>query len=263
MDHEPIVNPIPPVVIVLCLIVVGVELVLSMGAAGFVGGPLAVGWRLMAMQDYGFSPAVLDRVLSVGDFSFDVIKRFVTYGFVHGQLYPIAVCGGSLACFGESSWATCFGQGRCLLVFVGSLIFGAIVFGLFVGGTTPLLGIYPCGLRPDWRLYLRDLAAPWADRAKPIAGLPPHRRSRSDCNWCSACSLAAAPSGSRNSQALPLDFGISTVAAPGGWTALLVKTARALLTAHRAAEFPKFEGADDLADPEIADDPDHHEGEQG
>ena len=40
------------------------------------------------------------------------------------------------------------------------------------------------------------------------------------------------------------------------------EVARALLTAHRAAEFPKFEGADDLADPEIDDDPDHHEGEQ-
>lgn len=46
MQSEAAVNPIPPVIIVLCLIVVGVELVLSAAAAGIVGGPLGIGWRL-------------------------------------------------------------------------------------------------------------------------------------------------------------------------------------------------------------------------
>ena len=75
MQQEAIVNPIPPVVIVLCLIVIGVELVLSAGTAGLVGGPLAIGWRLAAMQDYAFSSAVIERVVGQGDFSFNIVKR--------------------------------------------------------------------------------------------------------------------------------------------------------------------------------------------
>ena len=221
MDHEPIVNPIPPVVIVLCLIVVGVELVLSMGAAGFVGGPLAVGWRLMAMQDYGFSPVVLDRVLSVGDFSFDIIKRFVTYGFVHGSFIQSLFAAALLLALGKFV-GDVFRAGAVLLIFFGSLIFGAIVFGLFVGGTTPLLGIYPAvyGLIGAYTYVI------WL------------RLGQSGQNQLQAFRLigfllglqlvfgllfGSSPVWIAEIAGFAFGFGISTVAAPGGWTALLVK----------------------------------------
>ena len=43
---------------------------------GIIGGPRGVGWRIAAIEEYGFSPAVLERVLVAEDYSFDMLKRF-------------------------------------------------------------------------------------------------------------------------------------------------------------------------------------------
>lgn len=151
MDNEPAVNPIPPVVIVLCLIVVLVELVLSAAAAGMIGGPQGIGWRINAMQDYGFSPVVLDRVISVGDYSMNVMKRFVTYGFVHASFTQSLFAAALLLALGK---------------FVGD-VFSAGAVLLVVFGTSPV--------------------------------------------WIAEIS------------GFVFGFAVSTVAAPGGWTALVTK----------------------------------------
>ncbi len=58
-DPSP-VNPLPPAVLVLFLVIFGTEVVLAAAEAGYVGGPQAVGWRLALIRDYGFSPQVFD-----------------------------------------------------------------------------------------------------------------------------------------------------------------------------------------------------------
>jgi len=221
MDQEPIVNPIPPVVIVLCLIVVGVELVLSMGAAGFVGGPLAVGWRIMAMQDYGFSPSVLDRMLSVGDFSFDMTKRFVTYGFIHASFTQSLFAAALLLALGKFV-GDVFRASSVLLVFFGSLISGALVFGLTVGGTIALLGSYPAiyGLIGAYTyvIWLR-LGQTGQNQIQAFRLI----------GFLLALQLVfglifgSSPVWIAELAGFAFGFGISTVAAPGGWSALLVK----------------------------------------
>ena len=45
------INPLPPVVVALFLMIVGVEVVFSLGARGIIGGPGAVGWRLLRIPD--------------------------------------------------------------------------------------------------------------------------------------------------------------------------------------------------------------------
>ena len=221
MDQEPSVNPIPPVVIVLCLIVVGVELVLSMGAAGFVGGPLAVGWRIMAMQDYGFSPSVLDRMLSVGDFSFDMTKRFVTYGFIHASFTQSLFAAALLLALGKFV-GDVFRASSVLLVFFGSLISGALVFGLTVGGTIALLGSYPAiyGLIGAYTyvIWLR-LGQTGQNQIQAFRLI----------GFLLALQLVfglifgSSPVWIAELAGFAFGFGISTVAAPGGWSALLVK----------------------------------------
>ena len=44
-DDQSPVNPLPPVVVALFLVIAGVEVAFSLGARGIVGGPEAVGWR--------------------------------------------------------------------------------------------------------------------------------------------------------------------------------------------------------------------------
>jgi len=68
MKPESPVNTIPPIVILLTLLIVGVELVLQMANQGMIGGPQGVRWRIDAINEYGFSTRVFDMVTSQGNY---------------------------------------------------------------------------------------------------------------------------------------------------------------------------------------------------
>ena len=52
-DHtQPLFNALPPVVVALALAVFAVEVLISAGARGYIGGAEAVGWRLEAIREY-------------------------------------------------------------------------------------------------------------------------------------------------------------------------------------------------------------------
>lgn len=136
------VNPIAPVVIVLVLVVVAVEAVLSLAGAGLVGGQAGIGWRIAAVEDWGYSPAVWELVVTRGNWSVDILKRFVTYGFVHGS-FTHALFGAALLLALGKFVGDIFHWAAVLAVFVAGLIAGAVAFGLFVDGARPLFGCYP------------------------------------------------------------------------------------------------------------------------
>ena len=58
MDDHKIapINPLPHVVWLLVLPMIAVELVLSLGETGAIGGREAIGWRVATMEAYGFFP---------------------------------------------------------------------------------------------------------------------------------------------------------------------------------------------------------------
>ncbi|MCB5200332.1 rhomboid family intramembrane serine protease [Loktanella sp. TSTF-M6] len=136
------VNAIPPVVTALVMIIVAVELTLSAGATGLVGGPGGIGWRLQALQEYAVSPAVVDYVVMRGDLSLDLLKRFVTYAFVHGS-FTDALFGGALLLALGKFVGDVFHPAATLALFVVSAVAGALGFGLVADGTQPLFGAYP------------------------------------------------------------------------------------------------------------------------
>ena len=80
-DDQSPVNPLPPVVTALFLLLVGVEAALWLGSKGIVGGPEAVGWRLEAIQRYAFSPDIFDWMPTTGQFPAEHMIRFVSYQF--------------------------------------------------------------------------------------------------------------------------------------------------------------------------------------
>lgn len=136
------INPLPTVVWVLILPVIAMEVVLSLGQHGFAGGPAAVGWRLTAIRDFGFSGEVLDWMLSIGRFPPEHLVRFVTYPFVHyGVTHAVFVVVFILALgkmVGEifRGWAV-------LVVFFGSALAGALAYWFLLDDPTPLVGGYP------------------------------------------------------------------------------------------------------------------------
>lgn len=142
MNEELPVNPIPPVIVILCLIATAVELWFSAAEAGFIGDARALGWRLAALQDYAFSPVVLDLVVNRGDFSLDLLRRFVTYPFIHPS-FTAALFGIALLLALGKFVGDALGNLRTLAIFFVTAIFGAFIFGALASGAQPLYGLFP------------------------------------------------------------------------------------------------------------------------
>ncbi len=139
MTPEKPLNAIPPVVIALTLLIVGIEVVLQLANNGFIGGPQGLSWRLNAVNEFGFSTRVFDRVVERADYSFDMLKRFVTYPYVNAQLTQVAFCAALTLALGKFA-GEYYGGLKVLVIYVFSSIVGAFVFGLLVNGDFPLYG---------------------------------------------------------------------------------------------------------------------------
>ncbi len=219
MNQESPVNPIPPVIMALCLIAVAVELYATAMSTSVFGGQRGGAWRLSVVENYAFSPAVLDAVLSRGDYDFAILRRFVTYPFVHAS-FTQALFGSALLLALGKFVGDIFNPLATLAVFVTTSVSGAIVFGLVAGGTAPLLGLFPpvYGLIGAFTyvIWLRlgqtgqnQLAAfrliGFLLALQLVFGLI----FGSNLTWVAELS------------AFLVGFAISTVLAPGGWAALV------------------------------------------
>lgn len=142
MEFERPVNPIPPVVVILVLIVAGVEATLSLAQAGLLGGKTGIGWRSAAVQDWAFSPAVWDRVWINHDTSLGILRRFVTYVFVHSSFTHALFAGVLLLAIGKFVGEV-FHWFSLLIVFLASAIGAAVVYGIVTPTNYALLGAYP------------------------------------------------------------------------------------------------------------------------
>ncbi|WP_456386736.1 rhomboid family intramembrane serine protease [Profundibacter sp.] len=136
------VNPLPPVVVGLAVVIFLVEAAFNLGARGLIGGPEAIGWRSMAIGSYTPSGLLFDRMLETGRFPPEHLLRFVTYPFVHVSFTHMIFAAVLLLALGKfvgevfAGWAV-------LLVFFLSAIVGAVVYGVFVDSRVALIGAYP------------------------------------------------------------------------------------------------------------------------
>ncbi|WP_394179599.1 rhomboid family intramembrane serine protease [Yoonia maritima] len=142
MKPESPINAIPPIIIVLTLIIVAVECIMQLADLGVLGGARGVGWRVAAIQDYGFSGAVLDRMLIHGDYSFGMMRRLVTYPFINANLTQAAFCAALTLALGKFT-AEFYGGIKIFVLYAVTAIIGALVFGLLAPNNYPLIGGFP------------------------------------------------------------------------------------------------------------------------
>lgn len=142
MDNQSPFNALPPVVVALCLVMAGAELVFQAGASGLIGDARAIGWRLEAFGQFAFPPAIVDFIWTRGSANFDYLKRFVTYTFVHLN-FTDAMFGIALLLALGKFVGDVFGNIATLIVFLVSAIFGAFIYGLIIGDGVALIGAYP------------------------------------------------------------------------------------------------------------------------
>lgn len=142
MEHDNPLNPLPPVILALVVVMILIEAALSLGSFGLVGGQRSVGWRIAAVEDWSFVPAVSDYVIGQGRLSLDLLKRFVTYPFVHGGFTHGAFAVVILLAMGKFVGEVLSDISLAVLFFACT-IFGALVYGLVSPGNAPLYGAYP------------------------------------------------------------------------------------------------------------------------
>lgn len=140
-DNNP-VNPLPPVIVALFLFIIGIEVLFSLGARGIIGGADAVGWRLAGLQKYAFSDEVFEWMRSSGQWPFEHVMRFLTYGFVHLSFtHALFGCVIFLA-LGKMAGEV-YNQFALLMFYVCGTVVGALAFGLILDTEYPLMGSYP------------------------------------------------------------------------------------------------------------------------
>ena len=136
------VNPLPPVVVVLTLAIFGIEAVLSLAANGILGGQFGIGWRQTAVTDYGFSPRVWEYVVERKVTDPDLVRRFVTYAFIHISFTHALFAGALTLALGKFVGEAVHWVGL-LAIFFGAVVIGAFVYGWALEGAMPLVGAFP------------------------------------------------------------------------------------------------------------------------
>lgn len=224
--NTPPFNPLPPVVWILAAPVALIELALSLGQRGLVGGREAIGWRSGAITDWGFFDTVFEWMLANRQFPPGEVVRLVAYPFVHGSFTHALIAVVFLLALGKFVGEV-FRPWAVLAVFFGSSALAALVYGLLLDTRQPLYGAFPgaYGLigALTYILWAR-LGAMRADRSRAflligflmafqlVIGLVYFiGRGVTDWNWLA--DLAGFAAG----------FGLSFVVRPGGWQAVLAR----------------------------------------
>ena len=142
-EHDPSpVNPLPPAVLVLFLVIFGIEALLAAAEAGFVGGPQGVGWRMAVIRDYGFSPDVFDWMVETGQFPGEHLLRFVTYPFLHVGFVHMAIAAVIFLAMGKMVGEV-IGHLAVPVIFFGASILGALAYGALLSEGAWLVGAFP------------------------------------------------------------------------------------------------------------------------
>ena len=136
-------NPVSPVVVVLAAAMLLVELVLQAGEHQLIGGPMAAGWRLDLMRNFGFHKAVFDHILSGGTLEPKVIWPFLSYIFVNNGFAHVLISSVLILAMGKLI-ADTFSSLAVVVLFVSCGLIGALTFGVFSApGGFPLVGSFP------------------------------------------------------------------------------------------------------------------------
>ncbi|SNS13857.1 rhomboid family intramembrane serine protease [Antarctobacter heliothermus] len=139
--NEAPVNPLPPVVVALFLVLAVIELVIWLGGQGIVGGPAAVGWRTGMIESYGFSGRAFDWMLETGQFPPELLVRFVSYLFLHASFSHALFAMVILLAMGKIV-TEALGSLAFVTIFFLSGIVGAVAFGV-ISDDPWLIGAFP------------------------------------------------------------------------------------------------------------------------
>ena len=147
------INPLPPVVAALFIMMIGIEVVFALGARGIIGDSNALGWRVAAVETYGFNGQILDWMLVNRVYPVEHLIRFVAFLFVHASFTHALFVGIMVLALGKMVGEV-FSPIATLTIFLMSGVFGAAAYGYVLNEPHWLIGGFPGGVWPDRRIHL-------------------------------------------------------------------------------------------------------------
>lgn len=139
---QSLLNPLPWAVWVLILPLIGAEAVLLAAGAGLIGGEAGIGWRVLAVQRYGFSGALMEYVLETRRFKVPHVWRVLSYPLVHLAALQTLFVVVLLAALAKAVGAVFHGM-AVLAVAVLASAGGALIYGALFPEPYWLVGGYP------------------------------------------------------------------------------------------------------------------------
>ena len=139
--NTPPINPLPPVVWLLALPMIGLEAVLSLADRGLVGGAGAVGWRSQMLSRLAFSPDYWRQSLANATLDGAGLLRLVSYPFVHGSAGHALFAVVLLLALGKFV-AEVFRLWAVLVVFFVATVTGALAMAAVPAAHQALYGAY-------------------------------------------------------------------------------------------------------------------------
>jgi len=131
MNASPL-NPLPWVVWLLLLAVLGVELVLTAAGYGLIGGAQGVGWRIRAIERFAYASAIQHWMLETWHFPPMHLVRYLTFSFIHGSPVHAVFSAVLLAALGKMVGER-FGALALLVLVLAVPVLAAIAFGIVMG----------------------------------------------------------------------------------------------------------------------------------
>jgi membrane associated rhomboid family serine protease len=140
--NAPPFNPLPKVIIALAVLIGSVELMFQAAEAGYIGGPMGIGWRLAAFTRFGVIDGVFSWMWTNQTYPAGQVLRLLTYPFLHlGFAHALFVVVFILA-IGKFV-AEVFSPLSVLIIFFASAMIGALGYVIILDGTYALVGGYP------------------------------------------------------------------------------------------------------------------------
>lgn len=141
-ETEPPFNPLPPVVIAMAVVIIGIEMLFFLGEKGIIGGPEAIGWRLSAIENYAFIDSVFDWMVDNRVFPPEHLVRFVTYPLIQSGFTAAIFATVFILAIGKMVGEV-FHPLAMLGIFFASSLLGALVWGVVLDERVPLIGAFP------------------------------------------------------------------------------------------------------------------------
>ncbi|THD84894.1 rhomboid family intramembrane serine protease [Aliigemmobacter aestuarii] len=214
----PVFNPLPWIVWVLALPVIAAELFFALGQSGIIGGPQAIGWRLDAVNLFGFAPDFQRGLVARGMWLDQGWLRLLTYPVAHlsftDALFSVVI----LLAIGNLIGRV-FSPVAMVILYFGSSVATAALYTL-MGFDAPLVGA-------DVAVYGLIGAFTWMRWAQYPAGHPERYQAFTLAGfliglrvffwWVFGGSMAWVAA----VLAVPVGFGLAILCAPGGLARVL------------------------------------------